>query len=215
MIGLLRDLPDWSTGAMMGGVAWFGIAYGVLAPRAMQFDQERDIVPSCMETLRETEGVAIDRAVKRRIEDAEFESRELRRKLNNRLDELREARIELLSYDMLKSSLCGSGICDLLPMKMPEVGFGIDDVDQEIGEIKDRLSTLRAPDISIPRVPETEVLQTCACAAGTVLAGKKTSYALSLASFRVFSPEDVGTMKSELARTLRMDACGIPAWEDL
>ena len=214
MIGFLKDLPDWSVGALLGGAAWFSVGYAVLAPRAMENDLVADVYPDCVAQLEEEQEHTLSRAEDRARRNAKYETEDAMRTLRARASELHQKRIELRYYHEAKRGLCSTGICELMPMALPEVNLSVDDIDRELSVIRKKTAALDVPfDIELPRAPSEELLKTCYCAAMQALAGKRTNYAISMASFRLISPTEISSVKQGVAEALRLKSCGTQPWE--
>lgn len=212
----ITDLPDFAVGGVMAASVWFGACYAVLAPRAMDNDLETDIYPACKAQLGDEQDKRIETAVKRLREDAEDAKSYAVNEIERKLRDLQQSKIELEGYEILRKTYCGTGICDLIPMTMPDLGYSMDDLVRREKRLLARLSEVNIPvNISLPKVPSAALLERCTCAAQTLLTGKRTDYAMSLASFRMIDPKSITGFKSSVAKVAKTDTCGAVPWENL
>lgn len=213
MIGLIKDLPDWMMGAALAGGAWFAAAYSFLAPRAMEDALQGDVYPACIAQLDAEQTIALDEAVKSATREAEYARDEALRAVRARLSVLAEVEKELSAYEMVRKLYGDSGLGMLVPMpdiKLPSRA----EIEQEQSALRQKIAAIDLPiTISYPRVPTAALMKTCACAAATAVAGKRTSYALSLASFKLISPAEVSGVKGAVFDALKTDVCGAKPWE--
>ncbi len=215
MINFIKDLPDPVVGCAAAGAAWFGVCYAFLAERAMNNDLEEDVYPVCIAQLDDEQTIAIDEAVRRAAEKAESARSQAMRELRERQSELAEARNQLSYYESMRRMYRDSGLGDLFPIPDIDVPT-VDEVDAMQRNVSERMQALNIPiNIDYPRVPKPELLKRCACAATTAVAGKRTSYSISLASFRLVSPSDVSSLKSDVSQAVNLDICGQKPWENL
>ncbi len=216
MIGWIKELPEPLVGAVIGGAAWFGIGYAVLAPRAMENDLVRDVYPACMEQLEAEQTRAIDKATERKRSNVENARAEKRRELLTRQAELGEVEKQLEIYQSMKGALDSSGLGVFTPNILPPVELPSPaDVERMQKNVAQGLAALQLPiEVSFPRVPSEEVMKTCMCAGLQAVAGERTNYAISMASFRLVSPTGISSVKQGVAETLRMKSCGKPVWEE-
>lgn len=213
MIGLLREIPDWGVGALLGGTAWFGAAYSVLAPRAMENDQQTEIIPACFAQLREDEGVAIDQHVRELTSEAR---REIAHRTSQIDDELAGLFEQLAKIEVTNSSVeyyNSTPLAQLAPM--PDFGLSAAPVKGQIKALQDEVASLRLPTFDIPRAPSEEVMTACGCSVSIAMGGAQMAYGLSLASFRIWTPEEMTEAKSGWADILQTEKCGSRSWESL
>ena len=215
MIGWMKDLPDPVVGCLAAGGAWFGVSYALLAERAMNNDLEQDVYPVCIAQLDEEQTIAIDEAVERATEKAKYARKEAMRQLRIRQDELSEAKTKLSYYEEMKRAYRNSGLGAF--MKVPNIDVpSVAEVEEMQRDVTARIQTLNVPiNISYPRIPKPELLKRCACAAAMAVAGKRTSYAISMASFRLVSPAEISNLKSDVSNAVKLDICGAKQWENL
>ena len=214
MIGWIRDLPDWATGLLMAWGAWFAVSYTVLAPRAMENDLERDVYPACVAELEADQERALIASEQQIRAAAEAERDDKLRQLRVRENELREAQSQLDYYETLRRTYRNSGLGRIMPLPQANLPSAADvaEMRQRIAAARERLGDAIHIE-ALPRAPSGELLKTCACAAATAVAGKRTNYALSMASFRLVSPMEISTVKQDVARTIRLSSCGKLQWE--
>ncbi|MEL7128227.1 MAG: hypothetical protein AAGK23_01650, partial [Pseudomonadota bacterium] len=126
-----------------------------------------------------------------------------------------KARMIKNQYDMVRRQFDETGIGLFLPPPPPDLPSIADfeGIQADIQRAKDSIANL--PPISLPRLPDSELMGTCACASLEALAGRRADYAVSLASFRLITPERVASAKDDVSRTLRFSACGSKPWENL
>ena len=221
MMGLIRELPDWATGGVTAGAIWFGVSYVVLAPRAMDEEQEK-AMPPCIEQLESEQERAIADATERATDRWESEQRSKLSEIAREERNLRELRSQVDAYEMTSGAIMSSPLGDLLGAtgvqmpRMPNVPSSADvrRMQQDIRRARAAVER-QIPEIDFPRVPRAELMQTCACATLKALAGKRTDYAMSLASFRLIGTEKISNTRSDFAGFLRWDGCGDKPWEDL
>lgn len=213
MISLLKDLPDWMMGTALAGTTWFATAYGFLAPRAMDDALQADVYPACIEKLDAEQTVALDEALKEATREAEYARDAVLRSVGVRLSELAELERELTAYELMVETYRRSGLGKLFPL--PDVDLpSRDQIGAQKAALEQELAALDVPlNISFPRVPKAELMKTCLCAGASAVAGKRTSYAISLASFRIISPAEVSGVKGAVMDALKTDVCGARPWE--
>lgn len=213
MISLLKDLPDWMMGTALAGTTWFAAAYGFLAPRAMDDALQEDVYPACVERLNTEQTVALDEALKTATHEAGYARDEALRSIRAGLSELEELKRERTAYELTVKIFRDSGLQRLIPL--PEVDLPThEQINAQWAALQQKMAALNAPlKISFPRVPKPELMKTCLCAGASAVAGKRTSYAISLASFRIISPEEVTGVKGAVMDALKTDICGTRPWE--
>lgn len=215
MIGILKDLPDWATGSVAAGALWFSGAYGVLAPRAMEADVERDVLPSCVEQLEAEQDRVLARETEYREEERTRKIDEASRQLRARERDLREIESAIMQARTLQGMMDDSGI----GMFMPRVDHALPsakDLERakaQVAQAREALTNI--PEITLPRLPSSALMETCSCAALETLAGRRTDYAISLASFRLVNPSSIASVKSDMTQALRWNGCGGKPWEQL
>ena len=214
MIGQLDKIPEPIMGASLAVLGWFGLCYTALTPRILEAESE-SVIPACMAQLEAERDDAFETLAQRAEND--------RRRVIDRIEsEISDKTAKLQQLETLSrtartySGLLGqSGLSRLAPqLELPEPKS--EDLEALRKGIRDaRAAIQNLPPISFPRAPESELLKTCACAAMQSVAGKRTDYAISLASFRLIEPEAISQTKTDMGEALRMDACGTPSWERL
>ncbi len=174
---------------------------------------QSDMLPACMKQLKaEQEAVletALYNAQQKRVENID----RLERRIKHTAEKLYEQEATNAITGMYKGLAREYGIDKLVP-QLEYLRPNTDEVNalkSEIAKAKARLNSL--PQISFPRVPDSEILTTCSCAAVQTMSGKRMDYAISLASFRLIEPEAVTQTKKDMEALLQADACGKPAWE--
>ena len=203
----------------MAVTAWFGVSYAFLAPRALEHDVRQDIVPECALELKGKQEIAVADALERAKEAARYAREDAIRKLRVRQNQLRSSMGEFIALDQLNQVYDNSGLGALLDsfgmrpnIPVPEVA----DIQAEIDAISQRIHHLKIPEkISIPKAPNIELVKACMCAAGETVAGKRSAYAVSLASFRMVQPEKLLNLKSDMAAVLNTNICNAKPWEHL
>lgn len=205
MLSFFRDLPDGALGLMVALALHFGLCYVVLAPRAMEAQLESEVTPVCTASLSAEQDRALSEAQQ---EDAQTRSRA-------RL-ELGRLETQLNAFQQVSDLYRQSGINDLLG------SFGVSTQtvsSEEIAALRRQAEGLRsilnrAPDFSALQASATELLQTCTCAALQAAAGKRTSYAISLATFRLVEPDDVSGVTDATLRAAGGSSCGELPWRN-
>lgn len=217
MMNIIRDMPDWMTGTAIAGLGWFGFCYSTLTERKMEEEVRTNVMPACIKQLEAEQEKFLTRLTRDASERRKIEVGRLQDRIRSRENRLSEIIGDKELYAQTHDSVCRQlgAFCVVLPDYS-----GVLPGKEEIQKAKAEIASLRAeldaiPPIILPRAPQSELLSTCTCAAIQSLAGKRTDYALSLASFRLFSPEGITSSKKDLAQTLRFDACGKPSWESL
>lgn len=215
MIGWIKDLPDWTIGLALGGAAWFSVGYAVLAPRAMENDLVRDVYPACLSQLESEQANAIEQATQQKERDIENRRAEATRILKIRQRELREAKTQIDLYGSITRTFNESGLGAIVPNVLPKVDVpSRGQVERLEREVAEKLKAINLPvEISFPRAPSEDLMKTCACAGIQAVAGQRTNYAISVASFRLISPAEISSLKQKTAEALRVKSCGEPAWE--
>lgn len=215
MIGLLRELPDYAFGGAAAAAVWYGAVYATLAPRAMDNDLQADVYPACLSELKADQERTLSKAEERERRRLESQRENIRRELNAKLGELSQAKIEVQSYSAIKRTYDQSALTKLIPNVLPRIDV------PSVSEIEAIEKTIRAKrqalsqkiDIKLPRAPSDQLLHACVCAGQVALTGKRNSYALSLASFRLVSPDSIASLKSSVSEIIRADACGTLPWK--
>ncbi|MDJ0921875.1 MAG: hypothetical protein QNI84_12170 [Henriciella sp.] len=204
MIGL-KDLPDGALGAIGAGALWLSACYVFLAPRAMAKHFETEVHPPCLEMLEQEQDRAITQAEDR-----------AKRKRDDQLRDLREDERQLRALEQLSRTFENSGTNQLFR------GLGVEPPmnSEEIEALRARVDQLRAaisqlPDFSQFRADHGDLLKTCSCAAFEAAAGKRMSYAVSLASFRLISPAELTDLRSDVSRIAGSNSCGAQPWRNL
>lgn len=215
MFGPLRDLPEFLTGGLIAAAAWYGVSYVILAPRAMSEDAEAKFVPACLEQLESEQDRALSEAGDLKERERANRVSDLRRTIRSRTRQIREAQTAMAQYRAVRRQFRASGLDALLPPPPPDIltEEDIASLQQEVTEAETALNSL--PPITLPRLGSDELAGTCACAAIEGMAGRRADYALSLASFRIVTPESVSAAKNDVSRAVRFSACGSRPWEDL
>jgi len=198
MFSTLKDLPDGAIGIAAAACLHFTMCYTVLAPRAMEVQFEEEVTPSCMAMLQGEE----DRA----IADARQDDAKARDKARRELNQLEQ---KLNAYDQLKGLSRDSGLEELMKLfGVPDYGPSQTDIAALRRAADDMRTALRSqPDFSHLRASASQVMQTCSCAALQAAAGKRTSYAISLASFRLIEPEEISNVSDTALRFAKGSAC--------
>lgn len=203
MLSIVRDLPDGAIGLAIAGVFHFGFCYTVLAPRAMEAQLQSEVTPVCTASLSAEQ----DRAL------AEAEQNDAQARSRAQL-ELGRLETQLNAFEQVAGLYEQSGMNDLFG------AFGVSTQSvsgAEIDAIRARAEGMRAildrsPDFSHLQASAGELLQTCSCAALHAAAGKRTGYAVSLATFRLVQPDDVLGVTDATMRAVGNSACGELAW---
>lgn len=207
MIGWFKDLPDYCVGAVAAVGLWYGAVYVVLAPRAMERHFETEVFPPCLERLEAEQETALANARDR------FE-----RQRENAARALRAQEMQLRQYDNITGLYRQSGLTDMLS------AFGVPSIEESVGveaqSLRRDVERTRAAlsveaDFDSFRVPRDGLLATCSCAALQAAAGKRSTYALSLASFRLIEPADITEIKSSVVEITGTNVCGAQPWRNL
>lgn len=211
MLSILKDMPDWMVGTMMAGGAWFGICHSVLAERAMGDDIDQRVTPSCVATLRAEEAKAIDarveRLTKNAMRDLERQRDGLVSEDNRLLEQEQEIRAVNQSIELMNKSPLGQ------LMHFPDMGLNPEMIARRRASIQRQITALKLPTFDIPPVPDAAVLKTCACATADAMGSKQSAYAISLATFRIWNPEEIKTFGADVTKSLSTDVCGPKPWE--
>ena len=217
MMKILRDMPDWMTGAAVAGLGWFGVCYTALAPRAMDGVVETEIIPSCTSALAQEQDAALAQAEKRALSEREQTVQRLQRSIAAKRGDLRLHDYARSEYERVNRALGGIVDMGLFPDLTQTLMS-----DEEVRDTKAALERQTAqlnnlPAIELPRVDAAGLAQTCGCAAAGVMNSARTEYAVSLASFRLVTPDEISTLKDDVSRSLRYSgsACGSKPWENL
>lgn len=199
MVSWIKDLPEWATGMTAAAALWFATAYVVLAPRAMELQAQAEMAPSCVAQL--------EQAKAKRLADAEARRQREQGAAERRL---RDAETRLAAAEALTGAMEASGLGGLMQgMGMPMGEAGLADPAALRGEIARIKQKLASPaDIAAIAISSADTAATCACAAFKAIAGQRLDYALSLASFRVIAPSEIGASASSVADIARGGACG-------
>lgn len=205
MIGWLKDLPDWATGALAAGALWYGASYVVLAPRAMENHMEREVYPPCVAMLEQEQERAVSAARER------FEQQR-----NRAGQALRAEEARLRQLDAVSGMYRGMGMTEL----MGALGAPVQMFENEAATIRQNVERGRAALAATPNFETTlasreELLRTCSCAGLQAAAGKRASYALSLASFRLIETRDIEAAKQNVIEIVGTNACGPQPWRTL
>lgn len=215
MIGWIKDLPDWSIGALLGGAAWYGVSYAALAPRAMENDLVSEVYPACMAQLGADQESALSKAEDRKRSDAEYERKEALKTLHKREADLSEMKTQLSYYNSMRRTYRDSGLGALIPLPQVEVPSAAD-IERSENALRKQRAALKLPIvINLPRAPSAALMKTCSCAALQALTGARSDYAVSMASFRLIAPTDVSSLKQDVAQVIRVKSCGDHPWEKL
>ncbi|MEL7202115.1 MAG: hypothetical protein AAGK25_11020 [Pseudomonadota bacterium] len=218
MYQLMKDVPDWIMGTAIAGAAWFGVSYGVLAPRAMERDKVQEIIPECALELDQKQNIHVADALAKAKEAARYAKEETARKLRLRKNALEAKLAEAEAFAQVNRINQQSGLSDLMgalrmPMAFPS--FDVDEIRSELGSVRHQLRNLRLPEtISIPKAPRLELVQSCVCAAGEAIAGKRTAYTISMASFKTITPDKLLTVKTDLNTAFDTNICNAKPWEN-
>lgn len=203
MLATLRDLPDGAIGLMAAGTLHFALCYVVLAPRAMEAHFEKAITPQCIAMLSAEQDAAISRAQR---DDAE--------RRNRAQGELSRLDQQIMAVEQMYQLNQKSGFASLMgAMGIPAPALGANQLSmlkQKSNNLREALN--RAPDFSHLRANASDLARTCSCAAMQAAAGKRTSYAISLASFRLIEPSEISQTTQGALRIAQGSACGAPAW---
>ncbi|MEM1379507.1 MAG: hypothetical protein AAGH41_02675 [Pseudomonadota bacterium] len=211
MLSILRDIPDWGVGVLAASGTWYGVCHSVLADRVLQSDVDARVTPSCMATLRAQEADAIDAKIAHLKRNAEYElgrERDRLRTEDRRLLSLQgEAQAVEMTTQMINQSSLG------MLFQIPDLGISADVVQERRDRLQDQMDRLKIPEFTIPPVPDAEVLKTCACATADAIGGKRTAYAISLATFRIWEPDEIKRLGSDVTKVLSGGQCGPKPWE--
>lgn len=205
MIAFLKDLPDGGLGVLAAGTAHLALCFGILAPRAMEAHLDEVVAPPCIEMLQAEQERAIERARAGENEKRERATREL-----NRVER------ELGAYRQVAQTYDQTGLSDLFR------GLGIASPSDSLKQLEHmqaqadrmRAALSQAPDFSHLELPSSELVKTCSCAALKAAAGSRTSYALSLASFRLIEPEDITRVGDAAMSIAAGSTCGQIPWRN-
>jgi hypothetical protein len=213
MISFLKDLPDWMMGTALAGSAWFAAAYSVLTPRAMENDLQAEVYPACMAQLEAEQTAALEDKTKAATREAEYARDEALSAIRSRLSDLADVEQKVIAYELLVETYRKTGLEILIPL--PDIPMpSREQIETQRRELQRKLTAIDLPvAISFPPAPSSALMKTCACAAATAIAGKRTSYAISLASFRLVSPAEVSGVKGAVMGALKTDVCGAKPWE--
>lgn len=213
MLSIFRDLPDWSVGALLAAAGWFALCYAALAPRVLEQEMETKVTPSCVATLRAQEAGAIDAKIARMKEAAEGDLRREKARLQSKDRRLADLEAEALAAQMALDMVKGSPLGQLFPI--PAIP-GIDPakIARQRSAVREELAGLKLPGFHIPPVPDAEVLKICACAAADAIGGQQTAIALHLTSFRLWTPDELKSLGSDITKALTGNQCGPKPWEN-
>lgn len=213
MISFLKDLPDWMMGTALAGSAWFAAAYGVLTPRAMENGLQAEVYPACMAQLEAEQTAALEGKTKVATREAEYARDEALSAIRTRLSDLAELEQKVSAYELVLKTYRESGLGMLVPL--PDMAMpSREEIEAQKKDLLKKAAAIDLPvAISFPPAPSSALMKTCACAAATAIAGKRTSYAISLASFRLVSPAEVSGVKGAVMGALKTDVCGAKPWE--
>lgn len=212
MLSLLRDIPDWGVGALAAGVSWFAICHSTLAPRVLDQEIETKVTPSCVAALRTQEAGAIDAKIARMKEAAQYDLAQERRRLESEDRRLANVFAEAKAVEMATEMFNDSALGQLIDIPtIPSIGS--EAVEKKRSAIPEELSGLKLPEFHIPPVPDAEVLKTCACATADAIGGQQTAIAIHLASFRIWTPDEIKTLGSDVTKALAGNQCGPKPWE--
>ncbi|MEO0612472.1 MAG: hypothetical protein AAFY83_04045 [Pseudomonadota bacterium] len=204
-------------GTALAGAAWYGVSYTVLAPRAMEQDKVQEIVPECAIDLEAKQNIHVANALTQAKQAAIYAKEETARKLRVRQRDLRGQLAEASALNQVMQINQQSGLSDLLgalgmPTSIPIPNT--DHIEGELNRIAGRLRDINIPEtISIPKAPRLDLVKSCVCAAGEAIAGKRTAYTISMASFRTITPEKLLNVKSDLNNAFETDICNAKPWE--
>ena len=214
MIGQLDKIPEPILGASLAALGWLGLCYTALTPRILETESQ-NVIPACMAQLEAEQDDALETMTRRAENGRQRIVDRLEGEISQKAAKLKE--LETLSRTARTySGLLGqSGLSLLAPqLELPEPK------PEDLAALRKSIRGARAaiqnlPPISLPRAPDSELLKTCTCAAMQSVAGKRTDYAISLASFRLIEPEAISQTKADMSEALRINACGTPSWERL
>jgi hypothetical protein len=213
MMGLLRELPDWSVGVLLGGAAWFAVSYIFLAPRALTGELESEIYPACFAKLEADQDRAIERATTDALTKAKYMKESLLREIKTHEADIQAMEQKLFFYEELKRIYDETDLGAFMPL--PNIGVSSSSLKAKKLAIEALIEKLDQPfNVVFPRAPSADLVKTCACAAAQAIAGQQMNYAVSMASFRLLSPTDISSVKQTVAENLNMNSCGIPNWKN-
>ncbi len=215
MMNGLHNLPDWMIGTSIAALAWFGLCYVELAPRALANEVEENTVPLCVEQLELDQSRTLSRLYDDRTRERESRTEQIQNKIRIASDRLRQMRGAVDTWNDYQDMLNQSGLSMFIPTPQGAVPTQseLNAAQEEIDAARNVLANL--PEITLPQMPSSEVAAICSCAALQAFAGERKNYALSLASFRLLSPSDVGDAQDRLSQVLNWTGCGEKTWETL
>ncbi|MEM9840247.1 MAG: hypothetical protein AAF830_13970 [Pseudomonadota bacterium] len=212
MLSIIRDLPDWVSGSAVAVGVWGVICYSTLAPRVLEQEIDTKVTPSCVAALRTQEKGAIDAKIARMKEAAEYDLAQERRRLESEDRRLASVFAEAKAVEMATEMFNDSALGQLIDIPtIPSIGS--EAVEKKRSAIRDELSGLKLPEFHILPVPDAEVLNTCACATADAIGGQQTAIAIHLASFRIWTPDEIKTLGSDVTKVLAGNQCGPKPWE--
>lgn len=212
-LSLIREIPDWGIGTITGMGMWGFFAFNTLAPRAMENDQQQEIIPACFAQLRQDEGQAIDHHITKLTREARREMDYRRTRIEDELDEALEELAEIEVTGMAIEHYNSTPLAMLAPL--PDFNLSADPLKKRIAAFEEEIASLRVPDFEVPKAPSSEVMEACGCSVSIAFGGAQMAYGLSLASFRIWTPEEMTHAKSGWADILQTDKCGQRSWEAL
>lgn len=203
MLSMVRDLPDGAVGLAIAGTLHFGLCYGVLAPRAMEAHLSAEVTPICTAALSAEQ----DRA----LEDAQEEYSQVRLRAQT---ELGRAETQLNALEQVTSVYEQSGLNDLFgALGVPTQSISNGDLDALRAQADRMRSILQStPDFSHLTANAGQLMQTCRCAALQAAMGQRTSYAVSLATFRLVQPAEVAGVTDATLQAVGGSVCGELPW---
>ena len=203
MMSVVRDLPDGTFGLILAGACHFAVCYTVLAPRAMEAHLNAEVTPICTATLAAEQNRALENA---REEDSRARLRTQR--------ELGRVETQLNALEQVTSVYEQSGLNDLFgALGVPTQSISNGDLAALRAQADQMRSVLQSvPDFSHLTASAGQLLQTCSCAAFQAVAGQRTSYAISLATFRLIEPAEVVGVTDATLRAVGGSSCGQLPW---
>jgi len=216
MLQLLRELPDWALGLGTGVIAWYGLAYTVLAERALERDVKEKATPTCLSQLQSDQNKTRARVKEHRTAILTEKKLTALNALRGELTQLKalSLKLELVEQanDIVKDTAIGNMLKTYMPMaQIPstdEIAKRSEQLEKTISEWENVSINLTFPEASLEQIQAT-----CSCAITQAIVGEKTNYAISLASFRIIAPTEISNIKNSVADVLNVKGCGEQPWE--
>ena len=213
MMSLIRELPEWASGLLTAAAIWLAIVYTTLTPRVVEAEIKNNLMPQCVRQLEQEQSSFLRRLTRERKDERGQKIEQAKRHIRIQAQELKKMHAAREAYDLLKKVYDDSGLSALIPV--PTAGFP---TDEEIANIKQDIQSAKVflqslPPISVPSAPRGELVKLCSCAALSNMASKRTDFTISLASFRMITPEGLSNTRQEISQTMNWKGCGQKPWK--